>query len=259
MSMSHKRLIGTAAIAALAIAGAMFAWRAASDSPEDLAQLSDAEKLEIINGDDADAVAELLEAEEAAAQAEFARRRLERQQALAEIEVQRSEAKERGAAYWDDFDPESIDLTGFDFDIAKVTRSSERRAIIAELPIVTGFNRAGEVEYPRSSFDCNPSRYRKIRGLLDREETTPLPVDQYDVARVSDYLSYRVALEKGDCSCATLTSHPEIAWKVIKVLMNDPTIEQFRGDYAKKEAANILGILMGTALEAEVRLFCGGS
>lgn len=256
MSMSHKRLIGTAAIAALAIAGAMFAWRAASDSPEDLAQLSDAEKLEIINGDDADAVAELLEAEEAAAQAEFARRRLERQQALAEIEVQRGEAKERGAAYWEDFDPESIDLTGFDFDITTIPVSEERQAKLAELPIISGFDRAPAMTHPPSKFDCNPSRYGPIDKLLKREAALPMPVDASDVARALDYLADRAALETGDCSCATQTVPVEKGWGLLKRIANHPSGEMIRGSFAKEREMTAVAVLFRTALSDEARSFC---
>ena len=92
MTPPKTRLIGATAIAALALAGALVAWQASSDSPADLAQLSDADKLEILNSGDADAISELLEAEEAAAQAHFARERLERQKREAEIDVERAEA-----------------------------------------------------------------------------------------------------------------------------------------------------------------------
>lgn len=256
MTPPKTRLIGATAIATLALAGALVAWQASSDSPADLAQLSDDDKLEILNSGDADAISELLEAEEAAAQAHFARERLERQKREAEIDVERAEARARGAAYWDSFDPDSIDLTGFDFALAKLSTANERRARIAELPIATGFDRANEVAYPRSKFDCNAQRYGEIRELLDREAKLTVSVDQHDVARVSDYLSHRAALETGDCSCATLTGRPEQAWDVIKILAVDPSIEQFRGQYARAEAMNIMGILLGNALEAEMRQFC---
>ena len=65
MTTPKTRLIGATAIAALALAGALVAWQASSDSPADLAQLSDNDKLEILNSGDADAISELLEAEEA--------------------------------------------------------------------------------------------------------------------------------------------------------------------------------------------------
>lgn len=256
MSMSHKRLIGTAAVAALTIAGAMFAWRAASDSPEDLAQLSDAEKLEIINGDDADAVAELLEAEEAAAQAEFARRRLERRQALAEIEVQRSEAKERGAAYWDDFDPDSIDLTGFDFDISKIVFSDERDAKFAELPVVTDFERASEMTFPPSKFDCNPSRFADIGALLKSRSPLPMAVDRNDVVRMLDYLGDRAALATGDCSCATQAVPIEAGWQVVERLATHPSGDAISGTSTKDRAISTILVLFRTALEAEVRSLC---
>lgn len=139
MTPPKTRLIGATAIATLALAGALVAWQASSDSPADLAQLSDDDKLEILNSGDADAISELLEAEEAAAQAHFARERLERQKREAEIDVERAEDRARGAAYWDSFDPDSIDLTGFDFALAKLSTANERRARIAELPIATGF------------------------------------------------------------------------------------------------------------------------
>lgn len=256
MSMSHKRLIGSAAIAALAIAGAMFAWRAASDSPEDLAQLSDAEKLEIINGDDADAVAELLEAEEAAAQAEFARERLERQQALAEIEVQRSEAKERGAAYWEDFDPESIDLTGFDFSMAEVLSRDERRAMLDKASFATDFVRADEIRYPPSRFDCNPSRYTDIRNFMKASPDLAMPVSVNDVARVLDYLADRAALETGDCSCATQSVPVEMGWKVLKQITEHPSGETIRGSMAQGRATKGVGSMLRYTLGDEARLFC---
>ena len=256
MTPPKTRLISATAIAALALAGVLVAWQASSDSPADLAQLSDDDKLEILNSGDADAISELLEAEEAAAQAQFARERLERQKREAEIDVERAETEARGAAYWDSFDTESVDLTGFNFALAKLSPAGERRAKIAELPIATGFGRANEVAYPRSKFDCNAQRYGEIRELLDREAKLMVPVDQHDVARVSDYLSHRAALETGDCSCATLTARPEQAWEIIKMLAVDPSIEQFRGQYARTEAMNILGILLGNALEVEMLQFC---
>ena len=256
MSIPHKRLMGTAAVTALAIAGAMFAWRAASDSPEDLAQLSDAEKLEIINGDDADAVAELLEAEEAAAQAEFARRRLERQQALVEIEDQRSEAKERGAAYWGDFDPESINLTGFDFDITTIPVSEERQAKLAELPIVSGFDRAPEMTHPPSKFDCNPTRFREIGDLLKTSPDLPMPVDRNDIANLLDYLAFRAALQTGDCSCATQEVPAIEGWELARRLAEHPSAEKIRGSAAKGRAMKSLGATAFYVLDDEVRSFC---
>ena len=256
MTPPKTRLIGATAIAALALAGALVAWQASSDSPADLAQLSDNDKLEILNSGDADAISELLEAEEAAAQAHFARERLERQKREAEIDVERAEAKARGAAYWDSFDPDSIDLTGFDFTITSISPPEKRREKLAELPIVNGFNRAAEMSHPPSKSDCNPSRYSRIDKLLKREAALPMPVDRQDVARVLDYLADRAALETGDCSCATQTVPIEKGWRLLMRLANHPSGETISGNFAKDRAMNEIAILFRTAMDVEARSFC---
>lgn len=256
MTSQKRRLIGATAIAALALAGALVAWQAASDSPADPGQLTDAEKLEILNSGDAEAITELLEAEEAAAQAQFARERLERQQRLAEIEDERAEAKERGAAYWDSFDPESIDLTGFDFAMAEVTLVDERRATLDMLPIVIGFKRAEEMTHPPSKFDCNSSRYGPIDKFLKRETGLPMPVDASDVSRFLDYLADRAALETGDCSCATQAVPVEKGWGLLKRITHHPSAEAIRGNISKEREMNTVAILFRKALSDEARGFC---
>lgn len=256
MTTPKTRLIGATAIAALALAGALVAWQASSDSPADLAQLSDNDKLEILNSGDADAISELLEAEEAAAQAHFARERLERQKREAEIDVERAEAKARGAAYWDSFDPDSIDLTGFDFSMAEVGLRDERRAMLDNASFVTDFERAGDLTYSRSKFDCDPSRYRRIDRVLTREAALPMPTDASDVARVLDYLADRAALQTGDCSCATQTVPIEKGWRLLARLTNHPSNETISGSFAKDRAMNEIAILFRTALDVEARSFC---
>lgn len=256
MTPPKTRLIGATAIAALALAGALVAWQASSDSPDDPAQLSDDDKLEILNSDDADAISELLEAEEAAAQARFARERLERQKREAEIDVERTEAKARGAAYWDSFDPESIDLTGFDFAIVSISPPEKRREKLAELPIVSGFDRAAEMTHPPSKFDCNPSRYSQIDKLLKSEASLPMPVDRQDVARMLDYLADRATLETGDCSCATQAVPTEKGWRLLTRLANHPSGETISGNFAKDRATNEIAILFRTAMDVEARNFC---
>lgn len=255
MTMPLKPFLGTTALAALAV-GALIAWQAASDSPEDLSQLSDAEKLDIINGEDGDAAAELLEAEEAAAQEKLARERLERGTALAAIEVERAEAHARGATYWDSFDPDSINLTGFDFDITKIALSQERRTKFTELPLVSGFERAREMNFPPSKFDCNPTRYADIGPFLKSNPTLPMPVDRDDVARVLDYLGDRVALETGDCSCAAKAVPVEEGWRLLERLTSHPSGDEIRGNSAKGRAIDTTTVLFRTVLEAEARSFC---
>ncbi len=256
MTQQKTRLIGATAIAAIAIAGSLVAWQASSQGAADPAQLSDQEKLDILNSGDADAIAELLEAEEAAAQAQFARERLERQKRKAEIEVERAEAEARGAAYWDSLDVDGIDLTGFDFSLLALSKWSERDAKVADLPLVAGFDRAAEVTRPRSKFDCNPSRYSQIDQFLDREADLPLPADSHDVARALDYLAERAALQTGDCSCASQTVPIEKGWHLLARLANHPSREALSGRFAKDGAMNDMGVLLRGALEVEARSFC---
>ncbi|MDP5308807.1 hypothetical protein [Paracoccus spongiarum] len=256
MTTPKTRLIGATAIAALALAGALVAWQASSDSPADLAQLSDDDKLEILNSGDADAVSDLLEAEEAAAQAHFARERLERQKREAEIEVERTEAKARGAAYWDSFNPDSIDLSGFDFAMAEVVSRAERRAMLDKASFVTDFKRAGEMRFPPSRFDCNPSRYTDIRNLMKGIPEMSMPVGLNDVARVLDYLADRAALETGDCSCATQAVPVEIGWEFLKQLTDHPSGQRIRGSMAQSKATKGVGSMFRHTLGAEARQFC---
>jgi hypothetical protein len=256
MTFPNRRLPGTTAMMALALASAVIVGPAAADGTADLAQLSEAEKLEILNSGDSDAITDLLEAEESAAQAEFARERLEREKKLVEIDGQRAEAAERGAAYWDSFDPESIDLTGFDFAIADVGRSEERRAILNQLPIVTGFERAAEVTYPPSKFDCNPARYAELNELLKISPDLPMPIGRNDVARVLDYLADRAALETGDCSCATQAVPVDEGWLLIERLAQHPSGEAIRGKMAKSSATNSISSMFRRALGDEARQFC---
>lgn len=259
MTRQKTRLIGATAIAAIAIAGALIAWQASSQSPADPVQLSDKEKLEILNSGDADAITELLDAEEAAAKAQFARERLERQKREAEIQVERAEAEARGAAYWNSFDPDSIDLSGFDFAMAEVGLREERRAMLDKATFVTDFERASEVTYPRSKFDCNRSRFEAIDKLLAERRSEAMKVDASDVARISDYLNHRAALETGDCSCATQMVRPQEAFALIERLANHPSSESLKSAPAREKAMHATGILFLNALEDEKRQLCGRS
>lgn len=257
MMPPKTRLISATAIAALALAGVLVAWQASSDSPADLAQLSDDDKLEILNSGDDDAITELLEAEEAAAQAQFARERLERQKREAEIEVERAEAKARGAAYWDSFDPDSIDLTGFDFAITSISPPEKRREKLAELPVVNGFNRAAEMTHPPSKFDCNPTKFAEIGKVLKSQSDLPMPVDRNDIANLLDYLASRAALQTGDCSCATQAVPPIRGWELARRIAENPTAESIRGSSAKGQAMKKLGATLYYELDAQRRSFCG--
>ena len=258
MTVLKKRFAVTTAMTALALAGALIATQAAPDSTADFSQLSDAEKLKILSSGNADAITELLEAEEAAAQAKFARERLERERKLVEIDAQRAEAAERGAAYWSSFDPGNIDLTGFDFAIADVVMSKERRALLDQLPIVTGFERAAVVTYPPSKFDCDPSRYAEINQLLKISPDLPMPIDRNDVARLLDYLADRAAIETGDCSCATQSVPVDKGWLLIERLAQHPSGEAIRGSMAKSRATNSISSMFRKALSEEARHFCAG-
>tara|TARA_B000000460_G_scaffold217432_1_gene167465 strand:+ start:114 stop:893 length:780 start_codon:yes stop_codon:yes gene_type:complete len=256
MTTPKTRLIGATAIAALALAGALVAWQASSDSPADLAQLSDDDKLEILNSGDADAIGELLEAEEAAAQAQFARERLERQKREAEIDVERAEARARGAAYWDSFDPDRIDLTGFDFAMAEVLSRDKKRAMLAEASFATDFGRAAEVKFPPSKFECNPSRYTDIREIMKTGGDFAMPIKRNDVARVLDYLADRAALETGDCSCATQAVPVEMGWDVLKRITEHPSGEKIDGSMARRKATSSVSSMFRHTLGEEARHFC---
>ncbi|MFD1797923.1 hypothetical protein FQV27_17805 [Paracoccus aurantiacus] len=257
MTQQKTRLIGATAIAAIAIAGALVAWQAASQGAGDPAQLSDEEKLEILNSGDADAIAELLEAEEAAAQAQFARERLERQKREAEIEVERAEAEARGAAYWDSFDVDEIDLTGFEVAITTFTQPEERQEKLAELPIVAGFDRATEVAHLPSKFECNPRRFGKIGDILKSQPDLSATIDRYDIANLLDYLASRAALETGDCSCATqavpLSKGEEFARRLFENSVAETTGNSVAGGRIIKRMSAALFY----ALDAEKRSFCG--
>lgn len=257
MTIPKTRLIGATTIAALALAGALVAWQASFDSPAAMAQLSDDDKLEILNSGDADAISELLEAEEAAAQAHFARERLERQKREDEIDVERTEAKARGAAYWDSFDPESIDLTGFDFAITSISPPEKRREKLAELPIVSGFDRAAEMTHPPSSFDCDPTKFAEIGNVMKSQSDLPMPVDRNDLANLLDYLASRAALQTGDCSCATQAVPPIRGWELARRIAENPTAESIRGSAAKGQAMKKVGATLYYELDAQRRSFCG--
>ncbi|MCT4334730.1 hypothetical protein MU516_17930 [Paracoccus sp. YLB-12] len=256
MTPPKTRLIGATAITALALAGALVAWQASSDSPADLAQLSDDDKLEILNSGDADAISELLEAEEAAAQAHFARERLERQKREAEIDVERAETKARGAAYWDSFDPDSIDLTGFDFAMTDVLSRDERRAILDEASFARDFERASSVTFARSTFDCNSTRFAGIRQLLKDKPDLPLSVDQGVVFSFLNYLASRAALETGDCSCATQHVPPELGWELAERLSQHPSASSISDVFARKNAMQSAANLFFDSLDGEAREFC---